>query len=194
MGFFDFPEEFQNKIVDTPSGSKCICDLCGEKRKIGALSFDRVTNKPLIICYDCTLEISAEREGITKKEAEKRRKRMFGVGYLFNEVKMAEYLEQKGKKEFTSLEEQRLLEKKLENIYLLGSSLKNNRDFIDQISVEIQRRFGLEKYTSKEYKAKIKVKGERKEVDNYLVLHRHPGSPRYYDKEYQEKFIEPSPN
>ena len=109
MGFFDFPEEFQNKIVDTPSGSKCICDLCGEKHKIGALSFDRVTNKPLIICYDCTLEISAEREGITKKEAEKRRKRMFGVGYLFNEVKMAEYLEQRGKKEFTSMKEMNLV-------------------------------------------------------------------------------------
>ena len=109
MGFFDFPEEFQNKIVDTPSGPKCICDICGEKGKIGALSSDRVTNRPLIVCYDCTLEISAERQGITKKEAEKRRKTMFGVGYLFNEVKMAEYLEQRGKKEFTSMKEMNLL-------------------------------------------------------------------------------------
>jgi len=87
---------------------------------------------------------------------------------------------------------QSLVEKKLENIYLLGSASKDNRNFIDQISEEIQRKFRLEKYTSKEYKAKIKIKGERKVVNSYLILHRSPETLRYYDKEYQEKFVEPS--
>jgi hypothetical protein len=84
----------------------------------------------------------------------------------------------------------KLLESKLENIYLIGSSTLNNRSFIDQISEEAQKQFKLEQYTSKKYKAKIKVRGERKEVDNYLVLLRSPEIVRYYDKEYQEKFIE----
>ena len=88
----------------------------------------------------------------------------------------------------------KLVEKKLENIYLIGSASKENKNFIDQISEKIQREFALEKYVSKEYKAKIKMKGERKEVDNYLILHRSPNSLRYYDKEYQEKFVEPSFN
>lgn len=83
-----------------------------------------------------------------------------------------------------------LVEKKLENMYLIGSASKENRNFIDQISEEIQRKFRFEKYTSKEYKAKIKIKGERKEVNNYLILHRSPEPLRYYDKEYQEKFVE----
>lgn len=109
MDFPNFLEEFQNKIVDTPSGPKCICDLCGKKGKIGALSFDKISGKPLIICYDCNLNILAKREGVSKKEAEKRRKRMFAVGYLFNEIKMAEYLKQKGGKDFASTDEANLV-------------------------------------------------------------------------------------
>lgn len=85
---------------------------------------------------------------------------------------------------------QRLVEKRLENIYLLGSASRENRDFVDQISDEIRERFGLERYTSRKFKARIIIGGKRKEVDSYLVLHRHPGALRYYDREYQEQFIE----
>jgi len=85
---------------------------------------------------------------------------------------------------------QNLVENKLENIYLIGSASKENRNFIDQISEEIQRKFRLEKYASKEYKAKIKIRGERQNVNSYLLLHRSPETLRYYDKEYQEKFVE----
>lgn len=87
---------------------------------------------------------------------------------------------------------QKLNEKKLENIYLIGSASKENRGFIDKISEEIQKKFRLQKYTSKKFKAKIKVKGERKEMDSYLILHRSPEILRYYDKEYQERFVDPS--
>ncbi len=84
----------------------------------------------------------------------------------------------------------KLAEMKLENIYLIGSASPENKRFLDQISEEVQRRFRLEKYTSKKFKAKIKIKGERREVDNYLLLHKSPETSRYYDREYQEKFIE----
>lgn len=88
----------------------------------------------------------------------------------------------------------KLAERRLENIYLIGSASKENRNFIDQISKEIQRKFRLQKYTSREFKAKIKIKGERKEVDNYLILHRSSETTRYYDKEYQDRFVEPAPH
>ena len=84
---------------------------------------------------------------------------------------------------------QKLLANKIENIYLIGSASRENQKFIDQTSEEIYKKFKLEKYTSKEYKAKIKVKGERKEVENYLILHRSTETLRYYDKEYQEKYF-----
>lgn len=85
----------------------------------------------------------------------------------------------------------KLIEMKIENIYLIGPASRDNREFIDQISIEIQRRFGLEKYASKKYKAKIKVRGERKEANTYLILHRSSEILRYYDGEYKGKFIEP---
>lgn len=87
---------------------------------------------------------------------------------------------------------QKLFENKLENIYLIGSATRNNRSFIDQIGEEAQKKFKLEQYATKKYTAKIKIKGERKEVDNYLILLRSPEILRYYDKEYQDKFIEKS--
>ena len=87
---------------------------------------------------------------------------------------------------------QKLIEMKMENIYLIGPASKHNREFIDQTSAEIQGKFGLEKYASRKYKAKIRVKGERKEVNSYLILHRSPEILRYYDKEYQGEFIEPA--
>lgn len=85
----------------------------------------------------------------------------------------------------------KLVDSKLENIYLIGSASKGNKEFIDQISSQIQNECLLEKYADKCYKAKIKIGGERKEVDNYCILHRGPIITRYYDKEYQKKFISP---
>jgi len=87
---------------------------------------------------------------------------------------------------------QTLTEKKLENIYLIGSAAENNKHFIDKISETIRDRFKLERYMSKMYPAKIKMGGERKTVNNYLILHRSSETLRYYDREYQEKFVEPN--
>lgn len=85
----------------------------------------------------------------------------------------------------------KLVDNKLENIYLIGSAHKSNKNFIDKISIEVQDSFNLHKYLSKIYKAQIKIHGERIEVKNYLVLLRSSEVLRYYNKEYQEKFIKP---
>ncbi len=72
---------------------------------MGALGHSKKTGEPIVICYRCNLEITAEREGITIKEAERRRKRMFEVSYLFQDIKMGEYLSIKGKKRVDLMEE-----------------------------------------------------------------------------------------
>lgn len=132
------PEEFQNKIIDTPSGPKCICDICGKKGKIGALSFDRVSGRPLVICHRCELKIRAEREGISEKEAARRRKRQFAVQHLFDDIKMAEYLEQKKKKEFNTLEEANLA---LERILAAWNSLttEERKSFEEKKDQELRK-------------------------------------------------------
>lgn len=83
-----------------------------------------------------------------------------------------------------------LVDKKLESIYLIGPASENNIDFINQISEQMQNKLKLEKYATKKYEARIKIKGERKKVDNYLICHRSHEIELYYDKEYQEKFVE----
>jgi hypothetical protein len=84
----------------------------------------------------------------------------------------------------------KLVNNKVENIYILGSADEDNKNFIDRISSEVETQFKYEKYQSRKYKANIKILGQRKEVHNYLVVLRSSETIRYYDKEYQEKFIE----
>lgn len=83
----------------------------------------------------------------------------------------------------------KLIDNKLENIYLIGSAQKSNMEFIDQIATEAQENFNLQKYYSKVYKAEIKIHGKRVEVKSYLILLRSSEVLRYYGKEYQEKFV-----
>lgn len=83
-----------------------------------------------------------------------------------------------------------LIEKKIENIYLIGPGTADNMKFIDKIGEEIQYKGVLEKYMSRRYKSTIKISGERKTVKSYLVLFRNPNAIKYFDEEYQKKFIE----
>lgn len=82
-----------------------------------------------------------------------------------------------------------LLDKNIENIYLIGSSFSENKTFMDNIRDEIISKYGLEKYSEKEYRANIKIKEERIEVDSYLIHLRSKNAIRYYDKEYQNKYF-----
>lgn len=108
--FFEQMEKIRNanndslkeKILD---GGRCICDLCGKRGKLAAMSHHKKTGEPMVICNKCNLKIMAEEEGISIKEAARRRKRMFEVGYLFQDLKLKEYLKFKNKKRFDSLAE-----------------------------------------------------------------------------------------
>lgn len=86
----------------------------------------------------------------------------------------------------------KLLERKIEDIYLIGPDYEKNLKFIDEISYKLQEEMGLQKYHHKKYKSRIIIHGERKEVDTCLVLLRSREILRYYDEEYQNKYIEAS--
>lgn len=138
MDSSSIPEEFQKKIVDTPSGPKCICDMCGKKGKIGALSSDRITGEPLIICNRCELKIRADREGVSEKEAARRRKRTFAVLYLFQDIKLADYLAWKNKKELDSLEEANLVFERIITAWN-GLTTEERRSFDEKTDGELNR-------------------------------------------------------
>lgn len=83
-----------------------------------------------------------------------------------------------------------LVHNKMESIYLIGASTKDNVMFMDKIINDIQTKNILEKYSEKIYRASIKVHGERRPVSTYLVLLRNPKAIRMIDEEYQEKYIQ----
>ena len=110
----DFEESLKGKILD---GRRCICVICKKEGKFGAISFDKETGEPSVLCLDCDLEIIAQRDGITKKEAKKRHKRALDVFHLFHSMKVNEYLEQKGRKEFLSITEANKVLEKIKNAW-----------------------------------------------------------------------------
>lgn len=88
----NIPKDIGKKIIDTPQGPKCTCDVCGkEHSRVGSFSYNTKTSEPMVICYDCTIKISAEREGVSKKEYEQIRKRALISYRLFAEQKIEEY-------------------------------------------------------------------------------------------------------
>ena len=86
-----------------------------------------------------------------------------------------------------------LVNKKIENIYIIGPASKDNIQFITEIVRNIEQKRLLEKYAEpKIYKAEIKSGGKRIGINSYILLLRNPNAVRYFDEEYQKQFIEPS--
>ncbi len=113
------------KLLDK---GRCICDICGKKGKMAATTYDKDTGEPIVICYKCNLERIAEEDGISVKEAEKKRKRMFEVGYLFQNIKMKEYLDFKNKEEMGSVKEMNKVLKRIIEAWN-DLSIKQRKDF-----------------------------------------------------------------
>jgi hypothetical protein len=105
-------ELLKGKILDQ---GKCICDFCGRKGKMGAMSLDRETGQILVMCLSCDLKRMAEQEQITIKEARRKRRKRFDVLYWFQEVKFEEYLTREGKNEFDSFEELNKISERIRN-------------------------------------------------------------------------------
>jgi len=131
-------DELKNKLLD---GGRCICDVCGKKKKMGGIRINKKAKRVVVICCDCNLEILAERDGITKKEAERRRKKMFAVSYIFQGEKMKEYLAVKGKKNFDSLEEANRVLKKIMDAWNSNLTIKQRKAFEEKEEDELREVF-----------------------------------------------------
>jgi len=82
-----------------------------------------------------------------------------------------------------------LINKKIENIYLVGSAKPENKVFVESISLEVQQKFGYLEHFSRTYTAKILKGGERYPVHNFLILLRSPDTIEFYDKEIEAKLF-----
>ncbi|MBU4369555.1 hypothetical protein KKG58_02215 [Patescibacteria group bacterium] len=131
--FFQWTEKIRNanrdslkeKILD---GGRCICDICGRKAKMAAMDYSKKTGDPIVICYNCNLRIRAHQDGISIKEAERRRKRIFEVSYLFQDIKMKRYFNIKGKRKFDSIEEANKILERIVDAWN-NLSIKQRTDF-----------------------------------------------------------------
>jgi len=84
----------------------------------------------------------------------------------------------------------KLNKQEIENIYILGPYKKENVKFVKEIANKAITRFNFSKYKGKRYSAEIKNRyGERVRVNTFLVLLRNFNTVKYYDKEYQAKYM-----
>jgi len=133
----DFKESLKGKILDE---GRCICAICKREGKFGAISFDKKTGEPSVLCLDCDLEIIAQRDGITKKEAKKRHKRALDVFHLFHSMKVNEYLEEKSRKEFLSITEANKVLERIKNAWN-SFSPEERRGFDEKSDQELNKLF-----------------------------------------------------
>jgi len=80
-----------------------------------------------------------------------------------------------------------LLEKDIEDFYIVGPTKDNNKSFVDEVVYDIMTTLSMRKYTAKTFNAKIMIGGERTPVNNYLVMLRATQRKRYYDEESIDK-------
>jgi hypothetical protein len=88
-----------------------------------------------------------------------------------------------------------LLDRKIETVYLIGSSENDNAAFMDSITAEACSRFGVElSCEPMKVEADIKARdGVRYHVQNHVAALRSRETQRVYDSEYQELYIDKTP-
>lgn len=84
----------------------------------------------------------------------------------------------------------RLLGSRIENIYIIGPSRKDNLEFIRNICSNAEGKFNIQYYFEKEYPANIiyNKDGKRKKVNNFLILLRSKDIKFHYDSEDHKSF------
>jgi len=99
--------KYHNKGEDGkgPTDPNAVCYFCGKKNiAIGSI-MDAYSNKPQFVCEDCAIKMyQKDYKFKTKVAAAARRRRIFDVGYLFNEMIVDKYLKEKGLKTIDDLE------------------------------------------------------------------------------------------
>lgn len=94
----------KNFIGEMLDDGQCICGICGGKNKMGGL-LNPMSPQPTVACYNCMIKMSAEGQGITVAEAERRKNETMRVTHLFIKMKMDEYVAATGREELPSLDE-----------------------------------------------------------------------------------------
>ena len=85
---------------------------------------------------------------------------------------------------------EKLISKKIENIYILGPGNTDNKKFIDAICEIIIKKYNYEKFLNKIFKGEILLKTNiKKIVETYLVVLRSKEILKYIDEEYENLYI-----
>jgi hypothetical protein len=83
-----------------------------------------------------------------------------------------------------------LINKKIENIYILGPNIEENKKFVDSICNTIIKNYNYGIYLNKVFKGEILIKtNERRGVETYLVVLRCNDILKYIDEEYENLYI-----
>jgi hypothetical protein len=93
-------KNFTGEMLDD---GQCICGICGCKNKMGGL-LNPMSPRPTVACYHCMIKMSAEAQGITVAEAERRKNEAMRVTHFFIKMKMDEYIAATGKEEYPSID------------------------------------------------------------------------------------------
>lgn len=127
------------------------CYICGKKNvKIGSF-IDTAANNHKITCEDCAIEAFRKEHGIlTREAAEAKRRRIFDVLYLFQEMVIDEYLKRNKLKSFDDLNEKQIQ-------YLMNFANKEyNRAFSKHDKIKLEATHD-QKEIEKEFSVKISL-------------------------------------
>ena len=116
--------KYYNKGEDGkgPKNPDAVCCFCGEKNIAVGSMMDAYSDNPKFVCENCAIEIYQKDHKLkSKKAAIARRRRIFDVSYLFNEIITDKYLEEKNLKSVDALEY-----KDMEKIMKVGKEAYND--------------------------------------------------------------------
>ena len=89
---------------ESPKHPDAVCCVCGKKNIAIGSAMDAYSDNPKLVCEDCTIDKYQEDYKFKSREAAAaRRRRIFDVSYLFNEMITDKYLEEKNLKSVDNL-------------------------------------------------------------------------------------------
>lgn len=129
------------------------CFICGRNNIIIGSMYNDKKDKQKFVCEDCTIDIYKEEYGFkSRKEAAARRRRIFDVGYLFNEILLDIYMEENGIENFKDIPPEDF------NFLIEGFNGLYNKLFSkeEKEKIEVMNQEEIEKI----FKSKLTSKGE----------------------------------
>ena len=165
--------------------------LIQELNFLGIKCFENIINNKQLIIKEANLLINFLHKFSTRIEGETT-KNVFEGNFCRCSITIISTAEDRAlniKRKYINYLES-LVNKKIENIYILGPDIKENKEFVDDICNIVIKRYGYEKYLNKIFKGEIILKtNERKMVKTYLVVLRRKDIVKYIDEEYEKLYI-----